>query len=156
MMSEVKRIAGQLHASLTGPAWHGPSLLEILEGVTAEEARHHPVASAHSIAEIVLHVTAWMSAAERRLAGEPIELEGDADWPPVTDRFDWPAAVQGLRDAAETLGVRIRTLSDAELTSIRVRGSGQDYSAYVLLHGVVQHNLYHAGQLALLKKAPRE
>jgi uncharacterized damage-inducible protein DinB len=154
-MSEVKRIAGQLHASLTGPAWHGPSLLEILDGVTADEARQHPVAAAHSMAEIVPHLTAWMSAAERRLAGESIELEGDADWPPVTDAFDWTAAVQGLRDAAEALGVRIRTLSDDDLTTIRVRSYGHEYSAYVLLHGVVQHNLYHAGQLAVLKKAIR-
>jgi hypothetical protein len=107
------------------------------------------------MAEIVPHVTAWMKAADRRLAGESIELEGDADWPPVTDDFDWPVAVQGLREAAEALGVRIRTLSDADLTSIRVRSYGHEYSAYVLLHGVVQHNLYHAGQLALLKKAIR-
>jgi uncharacterized damage-inducible protein DinB len=154
-MSEVKRIAGQLHASLSGPAWHGPSLLEILEGVTADEAQRQPLAAAHSMAEIVLHVTAWISAAERRLAGETIELEGDADWPPVTDRFDWPAAVQELREAAEALGVRIRTLSEADLTTIRVRSYGHEYSAYVLLHGVVQHNLYHAGQLALLKKTIR-
>jgi uncharacterized damage-inducible protein DinB len=63
--------------------------------------------------------------------------------------------VQHLREAAETLGARIRTLSEADLTTIRVRGSGQEYSAYVLLHGVVQHNLYHAGQLAMLKKAIR-
>ena len=154
-MSEVKRIAGQLHASLNGPAWHGPSLLEILEGVTADEARQHPVAAAHSMAEIVPHITAWMLAAERRLAGHPTELEGDADWPPVTDSVDWPAAVERLREAADALGSRIRTLSDAELTTISVRGSGQEYSAYVLLHGVVQHNLYHAGQLAILKKAIR-
>jgi hypothetical protein len=96
-----------------------------------------------------------MSAVERRLTGERIELEGDADWPPVTGSFDWSAAVQELRDAAETLGVRIRTLSDEDLTSIRVRSSGNEYSAYVLLHGVVQHNLYHAGQLAMLKKSIR-
>jgi uncharacterized damage-inducible protein DinB len=154
-MSEVKRIAGQLHASLHGPAWHGPSLLEILEDVTADEARRHPIAAAHSIAEIVPHIAAWMHAAERRVAGHPVELEGDADWPPVTASFDWPAALQQLREAAETLGARIRTLSDADLTTMRVRGSGQEYSAYVLLHGVVQHNLYHAGQLAMLKKAIR-
>jgi uncharacterized damage-inducible protein DinB len=154
-MNEVKRIAGQLHASLKGPAWHGPSLLEVLDGVTADEARRHPVAAAHSMAEIVAHVTAWMSAAERRLAGESIELEGDADWPPVPDNFDWSAAVQRLRDAADALGVRIRTLSDDDLTTMRVRSYGHEYSAYVLLHGVVQHNLYHAGQLALLKKAIR-
>jgi uncharacterized damage-inducible protein DinB len=154
-MSEVKRIAGQLHASLTGPAWHGPSLLEILDGITADEARRRPVAAAHSMAEIVPHVTAWMSAAERRLAGESVELEGDADWPPVSDDFDWSRAVQKLRDAAEALGVRIRTLSDSDLDAIRVRSYGHEYSAYVLLHGVVQHNLYHAGQLALLKKAVR-
>jgi uncharacterized damage-inducible protein DinB len=154
-MSEVKRIAGQLHASLAGPAWHGPSLLEILDGVTADEARRRPVAAGHSMAEIVPHITAWMSAAERRLAGEQVELEGEADWPPVTDNYDWAAAVQSLREAAEALGVRIRTLSDDELGTIRVRSFGHEYSAYVLLHGVVQHNLYHAGQLALLKKAIR-
>jgi len=154
-MSEVKRIAGQLHASLHGPAWHGPSLLEILDGVTADEARQHPIVAAHSMAELVPHITAWLIAAERRLAGQAIELEGDADWPPVTDSFDWPAVLQQLREAADSLGSRIRTLADAELSTIRVHSFGQEYSAYVLLHGVVQHNLYHAGQLAILKKAIR-
>lgn len=153
-MSEPERIADQLLRSLHGIAWHGPSILEILEGVTTEEARQHPVASGHSIAELVLHVTAWMAQAERGLEGHPTELEGDADWPPVSDAFDWADAVNRLRAAGDSLAAHIRELSDPDL-SMRVRGMSQEYSAYGLLHGVVQHNLYHAGQMALLKKALR-
>ena len=153
-MSEAARIADQLARSLRGPAWHGPSLLEVLDGVTADEARLHPISAAHSIAELVLHVAAWAAVSERGLDGHSTKLPNEANWPPVGAGFDWPAACTGLATAIENLAARVARLSDEDLTR-RVRGVDQDYSTYALLHGVVQHNLYHAGQMALLKNAIR-
>ena len=153
-MRAAEQIADQLERSLRGVAWHGPSLMEILADVTAEEARQRPVRDAHSMAELVPHITAWIDAATRGLDGAPVELTSEQDWPPVEPESDWAQAVQQLRDAAARLADRARQLTDAALET-RIHGSGRRYPTYALLHGVVQHNLYHAGQLALLKKAIR-
>lgn len=153
-MSEAPRIADQLKRSIRGTAWHGPSVLEILGDVTADEAVHRPIPDAHSIAELVLHITAWLGAVTRGLDSRSTQLTAEEDWPPVPQPFDWPAVMQQLRDASLQLRARVTTLADTDLEHT-VRGYDQDFSIYVLLHGVVQHNIYHAGQLALLKKALR-
>ena len=148
---ESRRIADQLRRSLQGVAWHGPSLLEILDDVSADEAAARPLPAAHSIGEIVAHVTAWLGAAERGLDDKVVSLQGDADWPVPGD---WDASLQSLRQAIASLSARIEAMSDDDLRQ-KVRSSDNEYSRYFLLHGVTQHNLYHAGQLALLKKAVR-
>jgi uncharacterized damage-inducible protein DinB len=146
---EAKRIGHQLRASLKGPAWHGPSLLDILSDVSAEEAQARPVPAAHSIAELVAHVTAWINAARRGLESEVVSLEGAADWPPPGE---WTQDLSHLRDAVGALASRVDAMSDEDLRQT-VRSADSEYSRYVLLHGVTQHNLYHAGQMALLRKA---
>jgi uncharacterized damage-inducible protein DinB len=146
---EAKRIAHQLRASLKGPAWHGPSLLDILGDVSAEEARARPLATAHSMAELVVHVTAWVDAARRGLDSELVSLDGAADWP---QPGEWSEDLSRLRDAVGALASRVETMTDEDLRQ-KVRSADSEYSRYVLLHGVTQHNLYHAGQMALLRKA---
>ena len=150
-MGEPRRIADQLRRSVNGVAWHGPSLLEILGDVTADDARARPVASVHSIAEIVAHVTAWMVAAHRGLDGDVVLLQGDADWPTPGE---WSVTLSAMRETAMHLAARVEPLTDDDL-KVNVRTADAEYSRYFLLHGVIQHNLYHAGQLALLKKALR-
>jgi len=151
-MSEARRVADQLRRTWKGQAWHGPNLLAILGDVTAAEAAQRPVSSAHSIGELVEHITAWVRAATRGLDGESISLDTAADWPPSGD---WAASRQALEAAIEDLAVRIEAMSDHDL-KLKVRGTEGEYSRYFLFHGVTQHNLYHAGQLALLKKASRQ
>jgi uncharacterized damage-inducible protein DinB len=146
---ESKRIGHQLRASLKGPAWHGPSLLELVADVSADEARARPLTSAHSIAEIVVHVTAWVNAALRGLDSDAVLVDGAADWP---SPGDWTRDVSNLREAVGALAARVDALGDDDLKR-KVRSADSEYSRYVLLHGVTQHNLYHAGQIALLRKA---
>jgi uncharacterized damage-inducible protein DinB len=150
-VSEPRRIADQLRRSVSGVAWHGPSLLEILGDVTADEAHARPVESVHSIAEIVAHVSAWMWAAHRGLDGDVVSLQGDADWPTPGE---WGVTTAAMRETAMHLAARVEALADDEL-KVKVKSTDAEYSRYFLLHGVIQHNLYHAGQLALLKKASR-
>src|SRR5450432_2781890 len=66
-MAEVNRILDQLHRAYDGPAWHGPALREILAGVTWQTAALHPITGAHTIWELVLHLTVWMSVVTRRI-----------------------------------------------------------------------------------------
>ncbi|HEV2945865.1 MAG TPA: DinB family protein [Gemmataceae bacterium] len=151
-MTEISRILDQLDRSMEGDAWHGPSLRELLKGVTARQANSKSSPGIHSIWEIVLHITADQDVARRRLAGETIiELPPELDWPPIPDNTEtaWQQTINCLVESKQKLRQSISQMSDERLEEI-VPGKG--YSAYVLLHGVIQHNLYHAGQIAILKK----
>jgi uncharacterized damage-inducible protein DinB len=152
-MSEVKRIADQLHRAYTGPAWHGPALAEILAGVTPEAAAQRPIPGAHTIWEIVLHISVWISIAARRVAGtEMVTPPPDQDWPaaPAPSEATWRQTLDSLAAAQHDLEATILRLTDDRLREWVPAETS--YTVYTLLHGVVQHNLYHAGQIALLKR----
>jgi len=148
-MRAIERLLEQLNATYGGPAWHGPALREVLENVTEEQARARPIASAHSILEIVVHVRAWMDAGSERLAGSERELTTEEDWPDVA-QTSWPAVLEELDHAESRVCDAVARLRPEDLDR---RATGKRYSNYALVHGVIQHNLYHAGQIAILKKA---
>lgn len=153
-MSETARIADQLRRAFSGEAWHGDSLLEILEGVTAAQAAARPIPHAHTIWELVLHIAAWDGAVRRRMSGEAVTLTGDQNFPPVKDTSEpaWRTALEHVRRVHDELVQAVSVFPDARLGD-RVPGKqGTYYTYYYMLHGVVQHELYHAGQIALLKK----
>ena len=151
-MGEVKHLAEQHRRALEGEAWHGPALLEVLEGVTAKRAAKRPISDAHSIWEIVLHIEAWDRVVLGRLTGAPIELSNEEDWPGVRDQTPaaWKRAVGSMKSTHMKLNREIAKLSDARLAS--GYGPGKRYKMFRLVHGVVHHELYHAGQIAILKK----
>src|SRR4051794_7218988 len=97
-MNEVERIADQFHRAFAGQAWHGPSVLSLLEGVTAQQAAAHPVPGAHSIWELTLHIAAWERACKLRLEGDAAQLSDEEDWPAVPDVSDeaWSNTKQHL------------------------------------------------------------
>lgn len=155
-MTEVARILDQLHRAYEGPAWHGPALREILDGVTWQTAAGRPIPGAHTISELVLHIAVWISVPTRRIAGAEIPTLAPAeDWPapPAPGEAAWLRMLDQLVQAQRDLESAVRGLTDDRLRD-KVLGH-LPYSIYTMLHGVVQHNLYHAGQIALLKKAAR-
>jgi uncharacterized damage-inducible protein DinB len=153
-MSETARIADQLRRAFDGEAWHGDSLFEILHGVTAQQAAARPVKNAHSIWELVLHVAAWDGAVRRRMAGAAAKLSDDENFPPVSDTSEaaWQNALSHLRRAHEELIEAVVQLPDSRLGEQVLSEQQPYYTYYFMLHGLVQHELYHAGQIALLKK----
>jgi uncharacterized damage-inducible protein DinB len=153
-MREVERIADQLWRSLQGEAWHGPALMELLRDVKAAEAIEHPVSGAHSIWELVGHATAWSRFVERRLQRDEYVVSDAENFPAVADVSEgaWEESVRRLVAVTEELRDRILVLDEDQLEQTVV---GKKISVYSLLHGLVQHNLYHAGQIALLKRALR-
>lgn len=150
-MSEVRRIRSQLRRAFEGEAWHGPSLMELLADVAAASAAAKPIAGAHSIWELVLHVTFWEEVSRRRLEGDDTKYQAEDGLFTVTDSCEegWKEALEKLKSTNEALREAIAKLDDSQLDEI---AAGQEYSIYFLLHGVIQHDLYHAGQIALLKK----
>lgn len=153
-MSEIARILDQYDRAYRGEAWHGPSLRLLLDGVTAQDAAKHPIASAHSIWELVNHLAAWHQIVRRELAGEAIEVTPDMDWPPVWEvsEVSWRRALDLLDESRKRLRADAEKLNEAHLNETP---HAQKYSRYVMLHGLVQHDLYHAGQIAVLAKALR-
>jgi len=154
-MIEINRIVDQLQRAFDGEAWHGPAVLEILEGITAGQAAARPFPGAHSIWELVLHIAAWERACRRRLGGDRAQLSGAEDWPKVTDTSEqaWGQAKEALRQAHEELCNAVSEMDESRLDQPIVEGMS---SVYVTLHGVIQHSLYHAGQIAILKKVSSE
>jgi uncharacterized damage-inducible protein DinB len=150
--SEAARIADQLRRAFEGSAWHGPALLELLEDVDAATAAAHPVPNVHSIWELLLHIEVWDGAGLRRLAGQKYQPTGLANFPmpPKPTEAAWRKAVVSAKRTHDALVKTVTVLSDDRL---RDRVPGKRYNFYHLLHGIAQHEPYHAGQIALLKKA---
>ena len=150
--SEAERIAVQLRRAFEGNAWHGPALLELLADVNAVTAAAKPLANVHSIWELVLHIEAWDGAGMRRLAGQKYQPTGLANFPmpPKPTEAAWRKAVAAAKRTHDALVKTVAALSDERL---RDRVPGKRYDFYHMLHGIAQHELYHAGQIALLKKA---
>jgi uncharacterized damage-inducible protein DinB len=152
--SESSRIADQLRRALGGDAWHGTPLSGVLAGITAEQALARPVPQAHNIWELLLHMDTWTSAASDAAMGAPMAklFKTPQDWPLPADTsaVAWKAAVSHFLLVGERLAGAIDEFPDARLTETV---PGRKYDFYFLFHGIVQHNLYHGGQIALLKKA---
>jgi hypothetical protein len=157
-MNESQRIAIQLHRALNGgrngvpDAWHGPSWGEVLEGVTREAATHRPIPDAHTIGEIVMHAAAWHDIVRQRLEGGSPEVSDSTNWPPAafTDEASWSAAVEGLFTTGAALE---KTIEDFPEKKLHEKRPSVDGTWYELILGELQHVLYHAGQVGVLRKA---
>ena len=158
-MSEIARIVDQLEREHAGDPWHGSPLSAILEGITATQASARPIAAAHSIWELVLHMTGWKNEVRRRLSGAPAGEPEGGDWPEPGEPSEarWIDARRRLDAAHAELIAAVRALPEEALDEPtrdpRNRPLGTGVSRYVLLHGIVQHDVYHAGQIALLSRS---
>lgn len=152
-MQTARELADLLERSFHGGAWHGPAVAETLEGVDAAAAARRPIAAAHSIWEIVHHLTTWHEVPRRRIDGERDEMPPESeDWLAVLEPSEetWQQALEALRSAHQRLHTRLAQLSDEELAR-PVAGSESTIRGMML--GIIQHNAYHGGQIALLRKA---
>ena len=147
-MREIERILDQLNRAWGGPSWTGVEIQPSLDGITDEQSRAHPMTHAHSILELVAHMSVWMDVVSRRLTGKPKEPAAEEDWEDVT-QLSWPTAIERLENAESRLCDAVARLSTDDLDNNAV---GAKYTVYVMVHGVIQHNLYHLGQIAILKK----
>src|SRR6266849_9621955 len=148
-MSEATRIADQLRRAFDGDAWHGAAVFEILQGVTAAQAARRSIESAHSVWELVLHITAWDGAVLRRMGGVAVTLSDAENFPPVADASEvaWRKALAEMRRVHEELIAAVAPFPDSRLDRQVPGKEGAHYTFYYMLHGLVQHELYHAGQI---------
>jgi uncharacterized damage-inducible protein DinB len=153
-MAEIERIRDQFRRGWDGDAWHGTPIRQMLSDVSAPKAHARPIPDSHTIAEIVLHLAYWKAAARERMAGARVLPSHDEQWPAAGEGGEsaWQDALSLLETRHQALMEALAQLHDEQLSNPI---AGKDYDVYVLLHGILQHELYHAGQIALLKRAAR-
>ena len=153
-MDEIVRATEQMQRAFEGNAWYGPSLEEVLENVDARAAASRPIVNAHSIWEIVLHLIATQQLLIRRLEGDATaqSLAPEEDWPspPGEGDAEWSSTLDRLRRNDTTFRAAAGRYPAGRLDEPLIPGGSV---AYDNLHGYVQHTAYHAGQIALLRKA---
>jgi uncharacterized damage-inducible protein DinB len=153
-MSENARLADQVRRAFEGEAWHGDSVLELLRDVNPRMAAAKPIPNAHSIWELLLHIAAWDRTVIRRAGGATVNLSDAENFPRVEDTSEtaWKKTVESVKKMHEELVKTVSAFPDARLSE-QVPGKTQSYyNFYYMFSGIVQHELYHAGQIALLKK----
>lgn len=160
-MNGIEKIADRLRQVYDGDPWHGAPAVQVLQGITASEAAARPVPNAHSIWEILLHLTGWTAEVGRRLEGRQPALPADGDWPPVPEPAEegWRAALARFREEHERLLAALERFPEERLEEkvgqVRDLPLGTGVTFGHTLQGILQHHVYHTGQIALLKKALR-
>lgn len=152
------QIIASLEKAHRGDAWYGPSTESLLAGITARQAALRPVAGAHSIWELVLHITAWQNEVSRRLKGAAPAWPEEGDWQEISDPSEeaWERAKAALDASTRRLEQELAAPAvdySAPIGTARERALGTGVSAGETVLGLLQHNAYHTGQIALLRRA---
>lgn len=161
-MRRAQDIIDQLSRIQNGDPWYGDPIARILRDISHEEAAAHPIPGAHSIWELVLHLGSWIDEVSRRLDSGVAREPAAGDWPevPPPTATRWREALAALAQAQTTVRQRLDTLPESRLDEVvgdaRNPALGTGVTYLVMLHGLLQHNTYHLGQIALLRKALRQ
>lgn len=152
-MNAPEELAAAVRRTVCGPMWHGPSINEALDGLTYVAANSRPIPGAHTIWELVLHVASWADIARTRLGPtimrDPVRSK---DWPPVPapSPSTWRQAVEQVGSAYDALANQVEWL---KLEDLSRTVPGRDYTVETMIRGVIEHGTYHAGQIAILRRA---
>jgi uncharacterized damage-inducible protein DinB len=147
-MGEIDRIVRMLEKTFEKQPWYGPSMNEVLSKIDAQIVNNHQC-RAHSIIELVLHMTSWRTFATKRMEGDNnFEVSDDLNFPKPGS---WDDAIKGLRTSQTALLDAMKNFPESRLGEI-VPSKVHKYTYYTLLHGIIQHDIYHLGQIAILRK----
>jgi len=150
-MNEVKFLRDQIDTTFKGDSWHGPSLMKTLWGVDLEQATARPLGERHTIWELVDHTTFWLEAIldalkDKAMPDPPMEV----NWPRMGSTEEhWSHSTRRLEAAVNMVLDELAGWTNEDLGRTV---PGRDYTFKQMLHGAVHHNLYHAGQIAILKR----
>ncbi len=154
---ELDALLGAIDEAFDRKAWHGPNLRGAIRGLDAAAACRRPAPGRHSIRELVVHAAYWKYAVRRLLAGEKrgsFALAG-SNWFPRPDR----PSPSGWREDVALLDSEHRRLREVarglEPGRLHVRPPGTRTTPAGLLRGIAFHDIYHAGQIQLLKRLVR-
>jgi hypothetical protein len=160
-VTEARRLAALLEQAYFGErgratGWHGPSIATILDRIEPGSTSGPIAAGRHTPLEIVLHIAFWDEVCRRRLHGETLKVTTGSpeDWPRAVavGPTAWRRARARLRRAQIGL---IETVSSLTPRDLRTKVPGWGWTNYLMIHGTLHHDLYHAGQIALARSRQR-
>ena len=153
--SDLEALRQDLHKVYDGEPWHGSSITEVLKGIDAEAAARQPIPHAHTIWELVLHMTAWTREVASRVRGA-LAKSPPEDWP--APRFGggeqaWKSAKDDLAAAQKEIEAAVAALQADDLVRWIENPEGTSCTVGTVIRGLLQHHTYHQGQIAILKRA---
>jgi len=150
-MSEKRRTLELLDRAYRAKAWHGPALLETLAGMNAAMAAKRVMKRAHTAWELVDHLATWNEAVALRLAGGKPKVTPEMNFPrtPRPTPAAWKKTLRRLAASQRKFRAGVVKFPEGKLGRLL---PGSQTPFYVLIHGQIQHQLYHAGQIALLRR----
>jgi len=156
----VRQLLAILARAYDRKSWHGTNLRGSIRGLDPATAAHRPAPGRHNIWELVIHAAYWKYVVWRKLSGEKrgaFPLEGSNWFPRPLERDDgereWKRDVALLGQMHAQLVERVAALTDQDLDRVP---RGSTVSLFELVAGVAAHDLYHAGQIQLLKRMARK
>ena len=151
-MSEIQQLVQHYDETMGGGAWYGDPVWKILEGIDAECAAARLLPGTHSIWELVMHMEWWERIGLRRFSG-PVSSEeeeaGNYLPTPAPEEARWQQTLQSFRASNREFREAISRLDSSQLD---INTPGRERTFRYELVGVIEHHIYHAGQIALLKK----
>jgi len=157
-MTTSETLQHELQNVLSGDPWYGNNVYSIIEGVIFEAAFEKPPGAAHSIAEIVLHMLSWTEEVIDRLNGKEASLPLSGDWPETgsPDEQKWQNYVNDLKLVNVNLQRVISEFPEEKwgepMNDKREPSLGTGVTYEELVNGLIQHHVYHAGQIVLLNR----
>lgn len=157
-MTTSEKLQHELEKVLSGDPWYGNAVYPIIEQVGFEAAFEKPDHAAHNIAEIVLHMLAWTEEVMDRMNGMPAGLPSSGDWPPTGNPNEqkWQNYVNDLKLVNVNLQGLIRDFPEEQwiepVNDERNRELGTGVTYEELVNGLIQHHIFHSGQIAILNR----
>jgi uncharacterized damage-inducible protein DinB len=149
MKTETEKIISLLKRTFDRGAWHGPSVKESLKDVDAAHAMKR-LANTHSVIELVAHMTSWRKYVINRIQGNnSFTVTDEMNFP---KREDWTNVLKELDDTQDELLALIADFPVYKLSEL-VPVSEQNYTYNTLLNGIIHHDVYHVGQIMLIRRA---
>jgi len=146
MKTEVQKLGDILRHTFEKNAWHGQAVMEVLNSID-EHIVHKKLNSTHSIIELVAHITAWRIFVIEELSGNTnYKVSEEMNFPAIES---WQEAITGLIVSQEKLLTSLEKFPDERLSE---KVPNKPYKYFTMLHGIVHHDLYHLGQIVMIKK----
>jgi len=153
-MTTADQLEQELTTVLSGQPWYGLPIYYILSQVTFETAYEKPAKGGHTIAEIILHMLSWTEEVLDRLNEKPASLPLSSNWPETgaPDEQKWKIWIDDLKLVNVNLVKTIQDFPEEKWNEpiIDERGDEPVTTYKELIEGFIQHQIYHAGQIALL------
>ena len=153
MQNEINSIISSLQSTLTGQPWYGRAVYDILEEIDASKVYTKPNDASHSLIDLLYHMVTWAEFTQKRIEKKPIEdmATFDAlDWRPIDPAaHTWQKGLELLKAAHISIIEHLQIRKDIFLEEIV---DYREYNFRFLLNGLIQHNIYHLGQVAYVSK----